>query len=80
MDGNEFEERLILWLGMPGEGEPYPHHTGPYPEDPRDARFDALCARFRGNDVGGSESPAARPRSRSNRLGMRLRETFKARR
>ena len=31
---------------MPGEGELYPHQTDPYPEDPRDARFDALCALY----------------------------------
>jgi hypothetical protein len=42
MDGDEFEERLISWLGMPGEGEPYPHRAKPYPEDDRDVRFDAL--------------------------------------
>ena len=29
-----------------GEGEPYPHHANPYPEDVRDARFDALCALY----------------------------------
>ena len=39
---DEFEERLTEWLGMPGEGGPYPHDADPYPEDFRDARFDAL--------------------------------------
>ena len=46
MGDNEFEERLILWLGMPGEGDPYPHHANPYPADVRDARFDALCTLY----------------------------------
>jgi hypothetical protein len=46
MDGDEFEERLISWLGMPGEGEPYPYRAEPYPEDDSDVRFDALCALY----------------------------------
>jgi hypothetical protein len=42
MGDDGFEERLIEWLDMPGEGDPYPHHADPYPADLRDARFDAL--------------------------------------
>src|SRR5688572_1661122 len=46
MGDEEFEERLIWWLEMPGEGDPYPHHANAYPDDLRDARFDALCALY----------------------------------
>src|ERR687895_664115 len=47
----EFEARLIERLDMPGEGEPYPYDANPYPADPRDARFDALCALYLEADV-----------------------------
>ena len=47
----EFEARLVEWLDMPGEGEPYPSDANPYPTDPRDARFDALCALYLEADV-----------------------------
>ncbi len=46
MRAGEFEERQIEWLGLPGEGDPYPHDAKPYPEDLRDARFDALCGLY----------------------------------
>ena len=46
MDDKEFEARLIEWLAMPGEGDPYPQHADPYPADFRDNRFDALCALY----------------------------------
>jgi len=46
MEDAEFEARLIPWLEMPGEGDPYPHDADPYPADLRDARFDALCALY----------------------------------
>ncbi len=46
MRDDEFENRLIEWLEMPGEGDPYPLTADAYPEDPRDARFDALCALY----------------------------------
>ena len=46
MGDEEFEGRLIEWLDMPGEGDPYPHNADPYSVDPRDARFDALCALY----------------------------------
>ena len=46
MSGDEFEARLIECLEMPGEGDPYPSGASPYPADPRDARFDALCGLY----------------------------------
>ena len=46
MGDDEFESRLLAWLGMPGEGDTYPHDADPYPDDLRDARFDALCALY----------------------------------
>jgi len=38
--------RLLEWLEMPGEGEPYPHDADPHPADPRDASFDCPCALY----------------------------------
>ncbi len=52
MRDDDFVERLIGWLDMPGEGDPYPHYTNPYPADPRDARFDALCGLYLEADEG----------------------------
>jgi hypothetical protein len=52
MSDDEFEARLIEWLDMPGEGDPYPYYASPYPADPRDARFDALCALYLEADEG----------------------------
>lgn len=46
MGDDEFEARLLAWLGMQGEGDPYPRDADPYPDDLRDARFDALCALY----------------------------------
>ena len=46
MRAGEFEGRLIERLDMPGAGDPYPSHAKPYPADPRDARFDALCGLY----------------------------------
>jgi len=46
MGDDAFEARLISWLDMPGEDDPYPHDADPYPADLRDARFDALCALY----------------------------------
>jgi hypothetical protein len=46
MRDDDFEARLIAWLDMPGGGDPYPYDADPYPEDPRDARFDALCGLY----------------------------------
>ncbi len=46
MSDDDFVARLVEWLDMPGEGELYPHDTNPYPADPRDARFDALCTLY----------------------------------
>ncbi len=52
MRDDDFVERLIEWLEMPGEGDPYPHDANPYPADPRDARFDALCGLYLEADEG----------------------------
>ena len=38
----DFVARLIGWLEMPGEGEPYPHDANPHPADPRDASSSQL--------------------------------------
>jgi hypothetical protein len=46
MRDHEFEARLIEWLDMPGEGDPYQPYADPYPADLRDARFDALCSLY----------------------------------
>jgi hypothetical protein len=46
MREDEFEVRLIEVLDMPSEGAPYPPYADPYPADPRDARFDSLCALY----------------------------------
>ena len=58
-DDEEFEARLIGWLEMPGEGDPYPHDANPYPADPRDARFDALCGLYLEADDGCLAHPLA---------------------
>jgi hypothetical protein len=52
MRDDDFGERLIGWLDMPGEGDPYPHDADPYPADPRDRRFDALCGLYLEADEG----------------------------
>jgi hypothetical protein len=73
MDGDEFEERLISWLGIPGEGEPYPHRAEPYPEDDRDARFDALCALYLDADEKRrAQIPAILAREESTRAYARI--------
>ena len=46
MRDDEFEARVIERLDMPGGGDPYPYDANPYPADPRDARFDALCTLY----------------------------------
>ena len=52
MRNDEFEARLVEWLDMPGEGDPYPSGASPYPADPRDARFGALCTLYLEADDG----------------------------
>jgi hypothetical protein len=46
MCNDDFVARLLEWLDMPGEGDPYTHDANPYPADPRDARFDVLCGLY----------------------------------
>ena len=46
MRNDDFVARLLEWLDMPGEGDPYPHDANPYPADPRVARFDVLCGLY----------------------------------
>jgi hypothetical protein len=73
MDDDEFEERLILWLGMPGEGDSYPLHPAPYQEDLRDARFDALCALYlEATEQQRAQIPAIFAREESTRAYARI--------
>jgi hypothetical protein len=73
MDGEEFEARLIGWLAMSGEGEPYPRHADPYPADFRDARFDALCAPYLEADgVQRAQIPEIFAREESTRAYARI--------
>ena len=68
MGDDGFEERLIEWLDMPGEGDPYPHHADPYPADLRDARFDALCALYlQADEKQRAQIPAILAREESTR-------------
>ena len=46
MRDDDFVARLLEYLDMPGEGDPYPHDANPYPADPRDASFDVLCTLY----------------------------------
>ena len=69
MRDDEFETRLIEWLDMPGEGDPYPYYADPYPADPRDARFDALCALYlEADEAQRAQIPALFAREQSTRL------------
>jgi hypothetical protein len=73
MSDDEFEARLIEWLDMPGEGDPYPYYANPYPADPRDARFDALCALYlEGDEVQRAQIPALFAREESTRAYARI--------
>ena len=70
---DEFEERQILWLGMPGEGEPYPHRAAPYPQDDRDARFDAMCVLYlEADEKQRAQIPAILAREESTRAYARI--------
>jgi hypothetical protein len=46
MRDDDFVARLLEYLDMPGEGDPYPHDANPHPADPRDASFDVLCTLY----------------------------------
>jgi hypothetical protein len=68
MSDDEFEARLIKWLDMPGEGNPYPYYANPYPAEPQDARFDALCALYlEADEVQRAQIPALFAREESTR-------------
>src|ERR687893_199555 len=73
MRDNEFEARLIEWLDMPGEGDLYPYYADPYPADPRDARFDALCALYlEADEAQRAQIPALFAREESTRAYVRI--------
>jgi hypothetical protein len=73
MSDDEFEARLLEWLEMPGEGEPYPNYANTYPADPRDARFDALCALYlEADEVQRAQIPALFAREESTRAYVRI--------
>src|SRR5918997_272117 len=73
MRDDEFEAQLIEWLDMPGEGDPYPYHANPYPADPRDARFDALCALYlEANGAQRVQIPSLFAREESTRAYARI--------
>ena len=66
---------MIAWLGMPGEGDPYPHDADPYPDDLRDARFDALCALYlEATEEQRTQIPALFAREESTRAYARIAE------
>jgi hypothetical protein len=73
MGDDEFEARLLAWLGMPGEGDPYPPHLNPYPDDLRDARFDALCVLYlEATDEQRAQIPAVLAREESTWAHARI--------
>ncbi len=73
MRDDEFEARLIEWIDMPGEGDPYPYYGNPYPADPRDARFNALCALYlKGDEVQRPQIPALFATEESPRAYARI--------
>lgn len=73
MGDDEFEARLVEWLGMPGEGDPYPRDSAPYPADFRDARFDALCALYlEANEEQRTQISAVFAREESTRAYARI--------
>ena len=75
MKDHEFEARLIGWLDMPGEGDPYPKDANPYPADLRDARFDAPCCLYLEADgAQRAQIPALFAREESTRAYARIAE------
>jgi hypothetical protein len=73
MSDDEFEARLIEWLDMPGEDDPHPYYANPYPSDPRDARFDALCSLYlEADEVQRTQIPALFAREESTRTYARI--------
>ena len=80
MGVDEFEECLIWWLEMPGEGDLYPHHANPYPEDLRDARFDSLCALYlQANEEQRTQIPAIFARQETTRAYVRIADWISSR-
>ena len=80
MREEEFEEHLIWWLEMPGEGDLYPHYSRPYPEDLRDARFDALCALYLlANEEQRTQIPAILAREESTHAYARIADWISSR-
>ena len=58
---------------MPGEGDPYSYYADSYPADPRDARFDALCALYLAADeLQRAQIPALFAREESTRAYSRI--------
>src|SRR5919202_2185877 len=73
MRDDEFEARLVEWLDMPGEGDPYAYDANPYPADPRDARFDALCSLYlEADEVKRAQIPALFACEESTRAYARI--------
>ncbi len=73
MSDDELQARLIEWLDMPGEGDPYPYYASPYPADSRDARFDALCALYlEGDEVQRAQIPTIFAPEESTRAYARI--------
>lgn len=71
---------MIWWLEMPGEGDLYPHHANPYPEDLQDARFDALCALYlQANEEQRTQIPAILAREESTRAYVRTADWISSR-
>jgi hypothetical protein len=80
MGDDEFEARLLAWLGMPGEGETYQHDADPYPDDLRDARFDALCALYlEATEQHRAQIPAIFAREESTRAYARIEDWISSR-
>jgi hypothetical protein len=80
MKDHEFEARLIEWLEMPGEGDPYPPYADPYPADLRDARFDALCSLYlQADEVRRAQIPALFAREESTQAYARIAEWIASR-
>jgi hypothetical protein len=73
MSDDEFEARLIKWLDMPGEGDPYPYYANPYPAEPQDVRFDALCALYlEADEMQRAQIPALFAREESTQAHARI--------
>ena len=73
MSEDGFDARLIEWLDMPGEGDPYSYRVNPYPADPRDARFDALCDLYlEADEAQRAQIPALFAREESTRAYTHL--------